>query len=53
MLNQVVINDLNELINNIKNNNKITKKSTIRKIRKIVSDLNQLWGKENIVFQNK
>ena len=47
-----VFNDLNELINNIKNK-KTTKKSTITKIRNIVSDLDQLRGKESTVFQNK
>ena len=47
-----VLNDLDELINNIKNN-KTTKKSTINKIRNIVSDLDQLREKESTVFQNK
>ena len=45
MLNQVlaikkVLNDLNELISNIKKR-KTTRKSTIKKIRNIVSDLDQ------------
>ena len=47
-----VFNDLNELINNIKNK-KTTRKSTIKKIRNIVSDLNQQRQKEKTVFQNK
>ena len=45
-------NYLNELINNIKNK-KTTRKSTIKKIRNIVSDLNQQRQKEKTVFQNK
>ena len=45
-------NDLNELINNIKNN-KTTKKKYHKKIRNIVSDLDQLREKESTVFQNK
>ena len=47
-----VFNDLNELINNIKNN-KTTKKKYHKKIRNIVSDLDQLREKESTVFQNK
>ena len=47
-----VSNDLNELINNIKNN-KTTRKSTIKKIRNIASDLDQLGEKESTLFQNK
>ena len=47
-----VFNDLNKLINNIKSN-KTTKESTITKITNIVSDLDQLRGKESTVFQNK
>ena len=47
-----VFNDLNELINNIKNK-KTARKSIIKKIRNIVSDLNQLRQKESTVFQNK
>ena len=47
-----VFNDLNELINNIKNK-KTTRKSTIQKIRNIVSDLDQQRQKESTVFQNK
>ena len=50
--NKNVFNDLNELINNIKNN-KTTKNSTIKKIKNIVSDLDQLREKESTVFQNK
>ena len=50
--NKKVSNDLNELINNIKNN-KTTRKSTIKKIRNIVSDLDQLGEKESTLFQNK
>ena len=50
--NKKVSNDLNELINNIKNK-KTTRKSTIKKIRNIVSDLNQQRQKEKTVFQNK
>ena len=45
-----VFNDLNELINNIKNK-KTARKSII--IRNIVSDLDQLRQKESTVFQNK
>ena len=47
-----IFNDLNELINNIKNK-KTTRKSTIQKIRNIVSDLDQQRQKESTVFQNK
>ena len=47
-----VFNNLNELIKNIKNN-KTTKKITIKKIRNIVSDLDQLREKQGTVFQNK
>ena len=47
-----VFNDLNELINNIKNK-KTARKSIIKKIRNIVSDLDQLRQKESTVFQNK
>ena len=42
----------NDLINNIKNK-KTTRKSTIKKIRYIVSDLNQQRQTEKTVFQNK
>ena len=57
MLNQVlaiekVLNDLNELISNIKNR-KTTRKSTIKKIRNIVSDLDQQRQKESTVFKKK
>ena len=45
-------NYLNELINNIKNK-KTTRKSTITKIRDIVSDLDQQRQKESTIFQNK
>ena len=47
-----VFNDLNEVINNIKNN-KTKKNSTVKKIRNIVFDLDQLREKESTVFQNK
>ena len=50
--NKKVSNDLNELINNIKNS-KTTRKSTIKKIRNIASDLDQLGEKESTLFQNK
>ena len=50
--NKKVSNDLNELINNIKNS-KTTRKSTIKKIRNIVSDSDQLGEKESTRFQNK
>ena len=43
---------MNESINNIKNN-KTTRKNTIKKIRNIVSDLDQLGEKESTLFQNK
>ena len=57
MLNQVlaikkVLNDLNELISNIKKR-KTTRKSTIKKIRNIVSDLDQQRQKESTVFKIK
>ena len=45
-------NNLNELINNIKNK-KTTRKSAIKKIRDIVSNLDQQRQKESTVFQNK
>ena len=48
-----VFNDLNELINNIKNSKTKKKKVTINKIRDIVSDLDQLRKKESTVFKNK
>ena len=44
--------DLNELINNMKNN-KNTKNSTINKIRNIVSDLDQLRKKKVLLFKIK
>ena len=47
-----VFNDLDELINDIKNK-KTTRKSTIKKIGNIVSDLDQQKQKETAVFQNK
>ena len=47
-----VFNDLNKLINNIRNK-KTTRKSTIKKITNIVSDLDQQKQKESNVFQNK
>ena len=47
-----VFNDLDELINDIKNK-KTTRKSTIKKIGYIVSDLDQQKQKETAVFQNK
>ena len=47
-----VFNDLNELTNNIKNE-KTTWKSTIKKIRNTVSNLDQLREKQSTVFQNK
>ena len=46
------LNYFNELINNIKNK-KTTRKSTIKKIRDIVSDLDQQRQKESTIFQNK
>ena len=48
-----VFNDLNELINNIKNSKTKKQKVTINKIRDIVSDLDQLRKKESTVFKNK
>ena len=48
-----VFNDFNKLINDIKNKKKNCKKSTIKKIRNIVSDLNQQRQKESTFFQNK
>ena len=48
--NKKVFNDLDELINDIKNN---TRKNTIKKIRNIFSDLDQQRKKESTVFQNK
>ena len=48
--NKKVFNDLDELINDIKNN---TRKNTINKIRNIFSDLDQQRKKESTVFQNK
>ena len=48
-----VFNDLNELINKIKNSKTKKQKVTINKIRDIVSDLDQLRKKESTVFKNK
>ena len=50
--NTKVFNDLDELINDTKNN-ETTRKSTIKKIRNIFSDLDQQKQKEGTVFQNK
>ena len=50
--NTKVFNDLDELINDIKNN-ETTRKSTIKKIRNIFSDLDQQKQKEGTVFQTK
>ena len=50
--NKKFFNYLNELINNIKNK-KTTRKSTITKIRDIVSDFDQQRQKESTIFQNK
>ena len=47
-----VFNDLNGLINDIKNK-KTTRKSTIKKIKDIFSNLDQQNQKESTVFQNK
>ena len=47
-----VFNDLNGLINDIKNKN-TTRKSTIKKIKDIFSNLDQQNQKESTVFQNK
>ena len=47
-----VFNNLDKLINDIKNK-KITRKNTIKKIKNIVSDLDQQRQKESTVFQNK
>ena len=47
-----VFNNLNKLINDIKNK-KTTRKNTIEKIKNIVSDLDQQRQKESTVFQNK
>ena len=50
--NKKVFNDLNGLINDIKNK-KTTRKSTIKKIKDIFSNLDQQNQKESTVFQNK
>ena len=47
-----VFNDLNGLINDIQNK-KTKRESTIKKIRKIISDLDEQRQKESTVFQNK
>ena len=47
-----VFHDLNELINNIKNK-KTGRKSTIKKISNIVSDLDQLREKKVLFFKIK
>ena len=47
-----VFNNLDKLINDIKNK-KTTRKNTIKKIKKIVSDLDQQRQKESTAFQNK
>ena len=47
-----VFNDLNGLINDIKNKT-TTRKSTIKKIKDIFSNLDQQNQKESTVFQNK
>ena len=46
-----VFNDLNRLITEI-SNNKVKKEDAIKRLKKSVSDLNQL-GQKNTVFQNK
>ena len=50
--NKKVFNNLDKLINDIKNK-KTTRKNTIEKIKNIVSDLDQQKQKESTVFQNK
>ena len=50
--NKKVFNNLDKLINDIKNK-KTTRKNTIEKIKNIVSDLDQQRQKESTVFQNK
>ena len=47
--NKKVFNDFDKLINNIKNT-KTTKKLPLKKIKNIVSDLNQQRQKESTVF---
>ena len=47
-----VFNNLDELINDIKNK-ETTRKNTIEKRKNIVSDLDQQRQKKNTVFQNK
>ena len=47
-----VFNDLDQLINDIKNK-KTTRESTIKKTGNIVSSLDQQRQKESTVFQNK
>ena len=49
---KIVFNNLDKLINDIKNN-KTTRKSTIKKIKNIFSNLDQQRQKESTVFQNK
>ena len=46
-----VFNDLDKLINDIKNK-KTTKENSIKKIKNIASDLNQQRQNESTVFQN-
>ena len=47
-----VFNDLDKLINDIKNK-KTTKENSIKKIKNIASDLDQQRQNESTVFQNK
>ena len=49
--NRKVFNDLEKLINDISNNN-VKKEGAIKRMKKSVSDLEQLRQKESTVFQN-
>ena len=49
--NRKVFNDLEKLINDISNNN-VKKEGAIKRMKKSVSDLEQLRQKESTIFQN-
>ena len=48
-----VFNNLNKLINDTKKQKKLQEKIPLKKIKNIVSDLDQQKQKESTVFQNK
>ena len=48
-----VFNDLNKLIIDINNNNKVKKEDAVERLNKNISDLDQLKQKESTALQNK